>query len=157
MTASVDVILAAQTAVIAAKSLGIDSLITNGIFRKPLENAWKLLELPEKWCFPLISVVFGYPNQEPVHKKGRLDPENILHQESYQPYTADRIEACIRETDRPARHLGMIDNWKELGFSHYFEWFYSKWISPPDPGKPSHDFRPEFEERLRKSGFLGRL
>mgnify|MGYP000986874185 FL=1 len=37
VTATVDTVLAAQTAVIAARSLGIDSLITNGLHRRPLD------------------------------------------------------------------------------------------------------------------------
>jgi nitroreductase len=68
---STDTILAAQTAAIAAKSLGIDSLFTNGIHRGDMSRVYKLLDLPEKHCFPLIALILGYPAQEPEYQKGR--------------------------------------------------------------------------------------
>jgi hypothetical protein len=37
------------------------------------ERVWKLLDLPQAQCFPLIALVLGYPTQEPAHQKGRLD------------------------------------------------------------------------------------
>jgi nitroreductase len=43
VTASINTALAAQTAAIAARSLGLDYLITNGIHRGDMERVWKLL------------------------------------------------------------------------------------------------------------------
>ena len=68
ITGSTDTILATQTAVIAAKSLGIDSILTNGIHRGDMKRVYKLLDLPENYCFPLIMAVFGYSNQETCPK-----------------------------------------------------------------------------------------
>ena len=64
VTASTDTILAAQTAAIAARSLGIDSLFTNGIHRGDMSRVYELLDLPEAHCFPLIMLVLGYANRE---------------------------------------------------------------------------------------------
>ncbi|MCG8701078.1 MAG: nitroreductase family protein, partial [Bacteroidales bacterium] len=57
VTASINAAFAAQTAVIAARSLGLDCLTTNGIHRGKMDRVWRLLNLPEKGCFPLIAVV----------------------------------------------------------------------------------------------------
>ena len=59
VTDCVSTSLAVQTAVIAAKSLGIDSLVTNGIHRGDMQRIWNILDLPEKYCYPLIAVVLG--------------------------------------------------------------------------------------------------
>ena len=65
ITSSTNTILAAQTAVIAAKSMGIDSLLTNGIHRGDIERLWEILELPQEGCFPLIALVLGIPRPNP--------------------------------------------------------------------------------------------
>jgi nitroreductase len=75
---SIDTILAVQTAAITARSLGIDYLITNGIHRGDMDRLWKLLDLPEKHCFPLIAMVLGYSTEEPAFKKGRLCGAGII-------------------------------------------------------------------------------
>jgi nitroreductase len=43
ITGTIDTMLAVQTAVIAAKSLGIDSLITNGLHRNNLDKVYEVL------------------------------------------------------------------------------------------------------------------
>jgi len=59
ITGTMDTMLAAQTAVIAAKSLGIDSLITNSLHRNSLDKVYEALKLPPTSCFPLVTVVLG--------------------------------------------------------------------------------------------------
>jgi len=46
-----------------AKSLGIDSLFTNGIHRGDAERVFDILELPQEYCFPLIALILGYPSE----------------------------------------------------------------------------------------------
>jgi nitroreductase len=88
ITGSTDTILAAQTACIAAKSLGIDSLFTQrGIHRKEIKQVFKLLNLPNKYCFPLVSLVLGYPKEEPSSKRERLLGPGIIHYETYNHLT----------------------------------------------------------------------
>lgn len=153
ITATVDTTLAAQTAVIAAKALGIDSLITNGLHRNSFEKVYQILNLPERSCFPLITVVLGYPRHDPVYQKGRLSVEHVVHFGKYSPYDEKQVEQMVAEYDDHERHLGLIDNWEQQGFRHYLDWFYTKWM-----GKPAEEKIPtgkvlEFEERLIKSGF----
>ena len=47
VTASINTALAAQTSAIAAKSMGIDYLLTNGIHRGDMDRLWRILDLPK--------------------------------------------------------------------------------------------------------------
>jgi FMN reductase [NAD(P)H] len=153
ITGSTDTVLAAQTSVIAAKSLGIDSLITNGLHRNQLEKVYQTLNLPETSCFPLITVVLGYPNKEPAFQKGRLSCKHVVHYGEYHMPTDDQLGEIVAEYDDHARHMGFLDNWEALGFEHYLDWFYVKWTGKPLKEKIASGKVLEFQERLMKSGF----
>jgi nitroreductase len=153
VTAGIDTALAAQTAVVAAKSLGIDSLITNALHRKPLETVYQMLKLPETSCFPLITVVLGYPREKPAYLKGRLSTEFIVHEGHYQAPDEAQLPRIVAEYDDHDRHLGLIDNWEQQGFEHYLDWFYTKWCGLPDRQRVATGKIQEFQERLAQSGF----
>ena len=153
ITGSTDTAMAAQTAVIAAKSLGIDSLITNGLHRNDINKVYQMLNLPEKSCFPLITIVLGYPNKEPAYQKGRLSLKHIVHRGSYQAHSADQLDEIIAEYDDHNRHLGMVDNWENMGYRHYLDWFYEKWTGKPAPEKIATGKVLEMQDRLKKSDF----
>ena len=128
ITSTVDAVLVAQTAVIAAKSLGIDSLITNGIHRGDMERVFTLLNLPEKHCFPVIMLILGYPIEEPAYRKGRLNGTGIVHYGTYHSLSAEEIPQVIQRYDEPEAHLAMNNEWREKGFTHYLDWFYTVWV-----------------------------
>jgi nitroreductase len=153
ITGTMDTLLAAQTAVIAAKSLGIDSLITNGLHRNTFSAVYETLQLPETSCFPLVTVVLGYPRQEPAYQKGRLSPEFVVHYGAYHAPTEAQLQRIVAEYDDHSRHIGLINNWEELGFQHYLDWFYTKWSGKPATEKIATGKVLEFQERLMKSGF----
>jgi nitroreductase len=153
ITGTVDTILAAQTAVIAAKSLGIDSLITNGLHRNDLNKVYRALNLPETSCFPLITVVLGYPNHEPAYQKGRLSAGSVVHYGQYQPPSTEQLDQFIAEYDDHSKHIGLIDNWEQQGFEHYLDWFYTNWCDEPADKKTASGKILEFQERLIQSGF----
>lgn len=153
VTGATDAILVAQTSVIAAKSLGIDSLITNGLYRKILNKVFKMLNLPKKGLFPLITVIFGYPKIEPDYIKERLNNESIIHYGQYKEPSKEIIKKNIEEYDDHSKHIGLIDNWEELGFKHYLDWYYSKWEkSIPEENKSKDgsviDKNKEFFDKL---------
>ena len=81
ITGSTDTILTAQAAAICARSLGIDSLFTNGIHRGDMERVFKLANLPKKYCFLLIMLVLGYADHEPEYSKGRYRGTGLIHNE----------------------------------------------------------------------------
>ncbi len=128
ITGAIDTALAAQTAAVAAKSLGIDSLFTNGIHRGDMQRVFRLMELPAEHCFPLIMLILGYPAEEPQYQKGRLDGLGVVHRGKHHPLTAEELDGVIAEYDDPARRLGMSEVWREKGLAHYLDWFYTDWV-----------------------------
>ncbi|MCL5260151.1 MAG: nitroreductase family protein [Gammaproteobacteria bacterium] len=147
VTGSTDTIMAAQTACIAAKSLGIDSLFTQrGMHRRDIAKVFDILNLPEQYCFPLVALVLGYPRAEPEFQKGRLTGKSIIHWGTYHCLSTDEKEALVAQYDDTNKHLGLIDNWAQLGMKHYLDWFYSKWSQRVDTKN--------FVTALKKSGFL---
>jgi hypothetical protein len=153
ITGTMDTMLAAQTAVIAAKSLGIDSMITNGLHRNSFDNVYEALKLPATSCFPLVTVVLGYPRQEPPYQKGRLDLDAVVHFGEYRPMTETQLDRIVAQYDDLSKHVGLIGNWQEQGFRHYLDWFYTKWTGKPAAERVATGKVLEFQERLAKSGF----
>jgi nitroreductase len=130
VTGSTDTILAAQTAAIAAKSLGIDSLFTNSIHRTNF-RIYGLLNLPERYCFPLISLCLGYPSKKPNHKKGRLRNFGIINYNKYQRLSTEELDKIIEEYDKEENCLTFV-KWKEMGFKHYLDWYFTECFTSVD-------------------------
>lgn len=79
---SVDTSLAAQSAVVAAESLGLGTVYIGGIRNKPLEVAAEL-GLPPN-VFALVGLCVGYPDPErPADVKPRLPQSSVLFRERY--------------------------------------------------------------------------
>ena len=151
VTASMNTMLAAQTAVIAAKSLGIDSLLTNGIHRGDMERIWKILNLPEQHCFPMIALVLGYPTEEPDHDKGRLDGPGIIHEETYHHVTEEELKEITGKYDDKNANIALVENWDKDGFTHYQDWLYKYWLggaSKPTSGET------QMLKLLKRSGYV---
>jgi nitroreductase len=148
--ASIDAVLATQTAAVAARSIGIDYLITNGIHRGDMARLWKLLDLPEKYCFPLIAMVLGYPTEEPAVKKGRLDGPGVVHYEKYHRLTKEETEEMVRQYDDPDRHLILNEGWKAGGYKHYMDWVFTQWWPAPKPTEQET----QILRFLKRSGFV---
>lgn len=129
ITDSTDAILAAQTAVIAAKSLGIDSLITNGVHRQDFNSIYELLKLPSKYCFPLIVVVLGYAENNANPQKGRVK-KGVIHYDEYHHLNAEEIEEEINMFDSTEHKYGLTSytQWQAMGLKHYYEWFFQVWM-----------------------------
>jgi nitroreductase len=151
MAFSVSTVAAAQTAVIAAKSLGIDSLMTNGIHRGNMDRLWEILELPKSYCFPIIAIVFGYPTEEPLYLKGRLDGIGVVHNEKYHNLTIDETKTIIGIYDDKNSHLSLNDDWKEKGFKHYMDWLFSVWLGR---NRKSSETETQLFKILKRCGFV---
>lgn len=150
VTGSMDTILAAQTAAIAAKSMGIDSLFTNSIHRGDMTRVYELLDLPKKYCFPLITLLLGYPREEPSYLKGRLSGPGVVHYGKYHRATTDELEALVQQYSDPEKRLALNDKWIREGFEHYLDWFYKVWSTRG--GK--RDGKSQMYEILESIGFL---
>jgi nitroreductase len=128
LTAHTDAVIAAQTAVITATSLGLGHLYTNSIhnaYRKNINELYTDLKLPEKHFFPVTAVMLGYEDQAPDYKTGRLSDTGIVHYESYEFLTKEQKEEIIQTVNNPENHFGGKGN-----CDTYLEYFYTKWAPP---------------------------
>ncbi len=151
MTWSVDALLAAQTACIAASSLGIDSMFTNGIGRKGIESAYRALGLPEWGCYPIITLMLGYASGARKPRRGRWAGAGLVHYGRYAPPSESELDEMIAAYDDESRAIGMTRDFREQGFERYLDWHFVKWMGgfPRGSGDAA-------AERMRKSGFLDR-
>ena len=117
-----DVFAAAQTAVVAAKALGIDSLMTNFSHRHHPKEIMKLLNLPEAYCFPVIQVVLGYSDQDPKQTRGRLPMKYVLHYDQYQPASEAEVQAMIEEMDQ------VYPEYISDQYKHALDWYFNEWF-----------------------------
>lgn len=136
-----DVMGAAQTAVIAAKAMGIDSLVTNFPHRNPKELR-RLLKLPQEHCMPVIAVVLGYTDKPAARNTHRLSVDHILHFGEYQKKI--RTEQIIREMDC------IYPEYISEKYPHSLDWYYQEWMI--DHYGPEH--YQELIDDMRKAGVL---
>ncbi len=151
VTGSTDTLLAAQTAAIAAKALDIDSLFTNSIHRTNF-RIYEILNLPERYCFPLIALCLGYRLKEPNHKKGRLKNVGIIHYSKYQKLSTEKLDKIIKEYDNEENNLTFV-KWKEMGFKHYLDWYFTQYFTPVDTPE-TNAVTEAFYSTLKKAHYL---
>jgi nitroreductase len=151
VTASIDTSLAAQTAVIAARSLGVDSLVTNGMHRRPSDLVHRELNLPRSSVFPLVAVLLGYPRDEDQPTRGRLRTEHVVHHGEYREPDAAELDRIVAAYDSPTDRLGLGGQWDPHQFEHYLSWFFQRWCTP---SSPEHAERVHaFQKYLTGTGF----
>lgn len=80
LIASVDAALAAQTATVAAESLGLGTVYIGGIRNHP-QQVSELLGLPDL-VYPVVGLCLGWPAEEPTQRP-RLPLQAVLHRERY--------------------------------------------------------------------------
>jgi len=82
MVACIDVALAAQNAVVAAESLGLQTVYIGAMRNDPVRVA-KLLELPER-SFVVFGLCIGYATERAAGEvKPRLPQATVLHHDRY--------------------------------------------------------------------------
>lgn len=88
--ALMDALIAAQTAVIAAESLGIGSCYIGDIIEN-WEQHRELFNLP-RYTFPAALLCFGRPKRTPPGSPvPRFDRRFIVHQDLYQRFSAEEL------------------------------------------------------------------
>jgi FMN reductase (NADPH)/FMN reductase [NAD(P)H] len=92
-----DALIAAQTAVIAAESLGIGSCYIGDIMENYEEHK-ELFGLPE-YVFPISLVCFGYPTRQQREREltRRFDERYIVFQDRYSRFGKEELEEMYRE------------------------------------------------------------
>ncbi len=86
LVAAVDAVIAAQTAALAAESLGL-GICYIGSLRNNTRAVIELLALP-RLVFPITGMTIGYPAAEPPSRP-RLALPAVLHWEQYDPRPKD--------------------------------------------------------------------
>ncbi|MHB1653837.1 MAG: oxygen-insensitive NADPH nitroreductase [Desulfitobacteriaceae bacterium] len=93
LVGAVDVALAAENALLTARSYGLGGVLIGGI-RNQLADVAKLLEVPEL-VIPIVGMCLGYPADEPWQKP-RLPQRAVVHEEVYHK---DELPARLDEYD----------------------------------------------------------
>lgn len=119
-----DVSALAQTAVITASALGIDSLITNGVLRQDQKLVKEKLGLPSKYCIAIMAVLFGYNDKPHSDVKNRLSADLIVHNNKYKSLNPEQHEKIIREYNE------IYPEYIDKSHPNYLDWFYKEWCKP---------------------------
>jgi len=111
LTGTIDALLAAQNAVIAAESLGLGACYL-GTVTWMADHFIRILELP-KLVVPVAAIVIGYPDEVPA-LTDRLPVEGVVHYEKYKEYTPSAIDSIHAEKEALESTLELIEiNGKE--------------------------------------------
>lgn len=109
----IDTALAAQNAVVAARSLGLGSVFVGAIRNHPEQVAAEL-NLPPH-AVAAFGLAVGEPDpSEPAGVKPRLPQAAVLHQETYDAVTADEhIEVYDERLTTYNTHYGLPGAWSD--------------------------------------------
>jgi FMN reductase [NAD(P)H] len=143
----VDISLLAQSTVIAAKSLGIGTMITNKLYLEDSREIYEKLNIPSRDCIPLLMVHLGYAKSDKRDKKGRLPLDVVFHEGSYHELNNDDIDNLINIYDDDGNGLALNNTWKNMNYRHYLEWFFEKWSPIIGSRKNSGIFLDELTRR----------
>jgi len=128
--ASCDALIAAQTAVIAAESLGIGSCYIGDI-TEHYEVHKKLFCLPQ-YVVPICLVCFGYPavDQKKREQTGRFDREFVVFENRYRRLDQNgfkkMFEARQQQAFRESETVEGTSNFGQLTYSRKFDVDYAK-------------------------------
>jgi FMN reductase (NADPH)/FMN reductase [NAD(P)H] len=123
MLACCDALIAAQTAVIAAESLGIGSCYIGDILEQ-YETHRQMFDLPP-YTLPITMLCFGYPTAAAARRKmtTRFPREAIVHTDRYRRPGDEELKkgfAEMEEDFRAGQRAGDFDN---AGQATYFRKF----------------------------------
>lgn len=95
MLSTVDAVIAAQNAVVAAESLGIGSCYIGDITEN-YEIHKELLNLPD-WVVPACMVCFGYPSEQQIarQKPPRFEAEDVVFNNRYEDKGPDKMQEML--------------------------------------------------------------
>jgi nitroreductase len=138
-----DVSALAQTAVIAAASLGVDTVITNSVLRQNQKEIVNQLKLPEKYCIAVMAVLFGYRDIPRIVQNNRLAAEYIVHHNQYRTLNSEEHNDIIAGYDQ------FYPQYIDDAHPHYLDFFFNDWCGPKDERVNS-----ALKERMKEAGFI---
>jgi len=103
------------------------------------------LQLP-KLVFPVATITLGWPDEQPA-QTDRLPLQGIIHQETYEDYTPERIDTFYTEKENLAENRHFVElNHKETLAQVFTDCRYTK--------KDNEAMSAGMIEALKKQGFL---
>ena len=124
-----DALIAAQTAVIAAESLGLGSCYIGDIMEN-YETHRELFSLP-KYTFPICLLCFGYPTLQQMEREqtSRFQEKFILFENQYRHFSEQEFDEMFQETNARVFHgreevLG-ASNFGQLSYKRKFNAAFS--------------------------------
>jgi nitroreductase len=115
-----DALIAAQTSVIAAESLGIGSCYIGDILEN-YEIHCQLLSLPE-YTVPITMLCFGYPEagEVPLGKTPRFDPEFIVFKDQYKRLSDEDLSRMNQPIEERYKGVGsFLNGASNIGQNNY--------------------------------------
>ncbi|MFZ5968070.1 MAG: nitroreductase [Bacillota bacterium] len=154
ITAGTDTAFAAQTAAIAASSLGIDYLFTNSVHRGDMKKFYEKFKLPQEHCFPVIALILGYSDNDKAVVRGRLDGSGVVHYNAYHRLDHSELAAQVDEYDHAGKNMGVVffKRNAEQTYGRYLDWFYRVWCKPKSEFRKHK--RAEMTNLLKDIGFI---
>lgn len=143
-TSSVDAIIAAQNACIAAEELGL-GICYLGTTNYNATEIINILELP-KYVVPVTTVVVGYPDEN-NGLTDRLPLDSVIHEEKYKDFTDSDIERIYNERDNSELTRKLIE---ENGVRTLAQVFTDKRYTHAN----NLHFSKQLLEVIRKQGFM---
>lgn len=144
MNAATDALLYTQTFCNLAEAEGLGTCFLGTTVYMP-QMIIDILQLP-KLVFPVATITLGWPDEEPL-LSDRLPLAAIVHQESYDDYTPERIDAFYTEKESlpENQHFVEINN-KETLAQVFTDIRYTR--------KDNESMSEGMIEALRRQGFL---
>jgi nitroreductase len=143
-TASIDALLAAQNAAVAAEDQGL-GICYLGTTTYMAEEIATVLDCP-KGVVPVTTLVIGYPDEQPG-LTDRLPAAAVVHQEKYQDFDKDRIEALYAEKEAlPLTKELLEENQLETLAQIFTQKRYTK--------KDNEHFSAKFLAFIQRQGFM---
>ncbi len=123
MLACCDALIAAQTAVIAAESMGIGSCYIGDILEQ-YETHQELFDLPP-YTLPITMLCFGYPTAAAARRKmtTRFPREAIVHTDRYRRPGDEGLKKGFSEMEAEFRAGGRAADFDNAGQAAYFRKF----------------------------------
>lgn len=96
MVAAIDAVIVAQNIAVSAEARGL-GICYMGTTLASCKKIGKILKLPSN-VFPVTSFVLGHPNEAP-DLRDRLPQDGLVHHETYQDYSEERIREIYRDRE----------------------------------------------------------
>ena len=143
-TASIDALIAAQNATIAAEAQGL-GVCYLGTTTYQAQKLIDFFHLPQS-VVPVTTLVIGYPDENPP-LVDRLPAEAVVHYEQYDENTTEKINRLYAEKEA-------LEETKQLLETNQLETLAQIFTQNRYPKAMNIDFSKLFLEAINKQGFM---